>query len=549
MTSSPAGPAAEAVVDAVVIGAGFSGLYGVKRLVDEGLTVRAFDAGDGVGGVWKWNSYPGARTDSLGETYQFSTDREFANGWDYLDSHPDQKQVLAYLRRFADHYGLQRYYTFEVTVTSAHFDDDRLLWRITTSAGETVTCRYFVPALGLVSAPNLPDLPGLGTFRGFVAHTSRWPDGGVDLAGKRVAVIGTGSSGVQLVTAIAPGVASLTVFQRTPNWVAPTGVRLLTAQERQALKDDFEGIWRRVRQHSAAWPWEDADTSALEVTDEERERTFEHAWNVGGFMLLYGVYNDIGTDLKANELARDWMRRKIASVVKDPATAAKLTPSYPYGTKRPPSGDGWYEVFNNEHVELVDVRETPIIGIDETGIATSTARYEVDVIVLATGFDAITGAYTRMDIRGRGGRSLSEVWADGPDTFLGLTVTGFPNMFMIAGPQTPAGNLPPGAQEQTEWILRLISEIARRGVVAVEPTEEAQKEWNRCVEEKGEATLVRFGKDANSWFTGSNIEGKAFAYNLFFGGANVHADMCDAEAERDFASFRAVPLTSPTTIE
>lgn len=527
-------------VDAVVVGAGFSGLYGVKRLVEEGLRVRAFDTGSRVGGVWNWNSYPGARTDSLGETYQFSTDREFAQSWEYDHSHPDQKQVLAYLQHFADHYDLVKHYTFEVSVTSAHWDDEALLWRITTSAGEAVTATYFVPGMGLVSAPNLPAWPGVDTFRGPIVHTSRWPDGGVDLAGKRVAVIGTGSSGVQLVTAVADEVSSMTVFQRTPNWVAPTGARTLTPEEKQALREDFDGIWNRVRQHGAAWPWDNAEQSALEVSEEERERRFEETWAAGGFTLLYRSFNDISTDLKANELARDWMARWIKRVVKDPVTAARLTPNYPYGTKRPPSADGWYQVFNKDHVELVDVRETPIVAFDEDGVVTTEARYDVDVVIMATGFDAITGAYTRMDIRGRGGRSLNELWADGPDTYLGLTCTGFPNLLMIAGPQTPAGNLPPGAQEQTEWFIRLIKERERRGVAAIEPTEQAQKEWNRQVDEYGEASMVRFGGEANSWFTGSNIEGKAFAYTLWFGGANVHADLCDEEADRGFPNFRDV---------
>lgn len=536
-------------VDAVVVGAGFSGLYGVKRLVEEGLTVRAFDAGSRVGGVWNWNSYPGARTDSLAETYQFSTDPEFAGTWDYGHTHPDQKQVLGYLQRFADHYDLARHYTFEVAVTSAHWDDEALLWRISTSTGETMTATYFVLGMGLVSAPNVPRWPGVDSFRGLILHTSRWPEEGVDLEGKKVAVVGTGSSGVQIVAAIADEVASLTVFQRTPNWVAPTGMRELSAEDKVALRGDFDGIWRRVRQHGAAWPWENAEQSALEVSDDERERRFEEAWEAGGFTLLYKSFNDIATDLKANQLARDFMARWIRRVVEDPVTADRLIPSYPYGTKRPPSADGWYQAFNKDHVELVDLRETQIVALDEAGILTSEGRHDVDVIIMATGFDAITGAYTRMDIRGRGGRSLADLWANGPDTYLGLTCTGFPNMLMIAGPQTPAGNLPPGAQEQTEWFVRLIKEKERRGVAAVEPTEEAQRAFNRLVDEHGEASMVRFGAEANSWFTGSNIEGKAFAYTLWFGGANTHADLCDEEADRGFPSFRDVPDALPTPNE
>ena len=527
-------------VDAVVVGGGFSGLYGTKCLLKLGLSVRAFDAGSRAGGVWNWNSYPGARTDSLAETYQFSSDPEFAKAWEYQDSHPDQREVLSYLERFAEHNGLLEHYTFDTTVVAATYDEATELWTLSTSAGEEIRARYFVPAMGLVSAPNLPHLTGLESFDGDVYHTSRWPSGGVDLTGKRVAVIGTGSSGVQLITAIADEVESLVIFQRTPNWVAPTGVRPLTAADKARIRDNFDVTWKRVRQHPAGWPWDTAERSALDVSAEERDQAFAAAWDEGGFSLLYKSFHDVGSDLAANEFAREWMTRKIASIVHDPDVAAKLTPSYPYGAKRPPSGDGWYAVFNKDNVELVDIRDTPITSIDAAGVVTSGSRHDVDVIVMATGFDAITGAYTCVDIRGTGGRALRHTWSGGPDTYLGIAVAGFPNMFMIGGPQTPVGNLPPGAQEQADWIAALIHNMRTRGVVAMEPTEQAQQEWNRVLYDYGASSLARFGKEANSWFTGSNIEGKAFAYNLFFGGANVHADLCDQEAAEGYPGFRVV---------
>ena len=527
-------------VDAVVVGGGFSGLYATMRLLDIGLSVRAFDAGPRAGGVWNWNSYPGARTDSWGETYQFSSDRDFAMGWQYSTSHPEQREVLAYLQRFAEHYDLLGHYTFDTTVVAAHYGDDARLWTITTSTGESVRATWFVPAMGLVSAPNLLDLPGLESFEGEVHHTSRWPDEGVALAGRRVAVIGTGSSGVQLVSAIADDVANLTVFQRTPNWVAPSATRPLSEADHARLRDEFTNTWRRVRQHPAGLPWEWPERNTLDVTDSERDAAFAAAWDDGGFALMYRTFADVGSDLAANELACEWMTRKIASIVDDPAVAAALTPSHPYGTKRPPSATGWYEAFNHAHVELVDLRATPIVGVEPGGVATTAGLHPVDVIVMATGFDAITGAYTRVDIRGSGGRELREVWASGPDTYLGVAVAGFPNMFMVAGPHTPAGNLPPGAQEQATWIAGLIEDMRRRGVAAREPSEQAQKEWKRFLDATGEASLVRFGARANSWFTGSNIEGKAFSYTLFFGGANVHADMCDDEAAEGYPGFRDV---------
>ncbi|MEU6643611.1 NAD(P)/FAD-dependent oxidoreductase [Saccharomonospora sp. NPDC046836] len=525
-------------VDAVVVGAGFCGLYATKRLRDTGLSVRAFDAADGVGGVWTWNRYPGARTDSLHDTYCFTFDRKLVDEWSYTELHPGQAEVLAYLNFVADKYDLRRHYTFGASVTSAVFDQASGRWRFRTDQGESLTAKYFVTGLGLVSAPILPDVPGLGRFSGEVHHTSRWPEYPVEFAGKRVAVIGTGSSGVQLVSTIANTVGELTVFQRTPNWVVPTGNRPVTEAEHEHIRAHHEEISRLVRNHPAGWPWELVNRKCVETPAEVRDAMFEAAWQEGGFALLYKTFSDLSTDKAANDIACAWMAKKIASIVDDPEVVDKLTPTHPYGAKRPPAADGYYQAFNEPHVRLVDIKETPIEAFTEKGIRTTEDEFEVDLIVLATGFDAITGAFTRMDIRGIGGRDLNEYWREGPRTYLGLGVSGFPNMFMVAGPQSPFANLPPGAQEQGNWIAGFIAYLRENGIEFAYPTEESEVDWTKHLHEVAMSLMTRYGLEANSWFAGANIEGKARAFNVYFGGHAAHADRCAAEAAAGYPSFR-----------
>lgn len=531
-------------VDAVVIGAGFSGLYATKRLRDIGLAVRAFDAADGVGGVWTWNRYPGARTDSLHETYCFTFDKDLVNEWSYSEIHPDQAEVLEYLNLFADRFDLRKHYTFKTTVTSAVLDEATGLWNFLTDKGESLTAKFFVTGLGLVSAPILPDVPGLEDFEGEVYHTSRWPETPVEFTGKRVAVIGTGSSGVQLVSTVVDQVGELTVFQRTPNWVVPTGNRPVTPEELEEIRANHDEICRLVRNHPAGWPWELVDRKCVDTPAEVREAMFEEAWEEGGFALLYKTFSDLSTDKAANDILCAWMAKKIASVVEDPELAKKLTPTHPYGAKRPPAADGYYEAFNKSHVRLVDIKEDPITAFTEKGIRTSKGEVEVDMIVMATGFDAITGAFTRMDIRGLGGRKLNDHWSEGPLTYLGLGIAGFPNMFMVAGPQSPFANLPPGAQEQGNWIADLIVHMRENGIEFVQPTQEAEIEWTKHLTEVAESLMTRYGLEANSWFTGANIEGKPRAFNVYFGGHAAHADRCAAEAAEGYPHFeKAVKLT------
>lgn len=528
-------------VDAVVIGAGFSGLYATKRLTDMGLTVRAFDGADGVGGVWTWNRYPGARTDSLHMTYCYSFDKDLLNEWGYSEVNPRQPEVLAYLRHVAERFDLEKHYTFRAQVVSAEYDEASNRWHVTTDGGDTVTATYFVTGLGLVSAPLQPTAPGLERFAGEVYHTAQWPHEDVNFDGKRVAVIGTGSSGVQLVATIADQVGEMTVFQRTANWVARTPNRPVSAEELDEIRRDYDTIWKRVRHHPAGWPWELPDRNAVDTPPEERERIFEEQFQEGGFALLYNAFADLSTDKAANDLLCDFMRRKIEATVKDPALAAKLTPTHPYGAKRPPTMDGYYEAFNQDNVGLVDLRETPIQEFTEKGIRTSAGEHEFDMIVLATGFDAITGAFTRMRIRGIDGRDLNDYWSHGPKTYLGLAVAGFPNMFTVAGPQTPFSNLPPGAQAQGAWIADAIDWMRANGHAAMHPTEQAAEGWTELCNDIAEALpATSVAADANSWFTGANVEGKTVAYNIYFGGHGSHADLCEEEAAAKYPSFAKV---------
>ncbi len=527
-----------ATVDAIVIGAGFAGIYATLRLTAMGLTVRSFDAADDIGGVWTWNRYPGARTDSLHETYCFTFDRDFYNEWAYTDIHPDQSEVLRYLHHVAERFDLRKLYTLSTRVESATFNEATDRWDVRTDSGEQVSAPYLVTGLGLVSAPIIPDVPGLESFGGELYMTANWPHDEVSLAGKRVAVIGTGSSGVQVISTIVGSVADLTVFQRTANWVARTGNRPVSDEERQGIRQHPEQVWDRVRQHPAGWPWEPVKRMALDTPAEERERLFEEAWEEGGFALLYKTYADLSTDKAANDILCDFFARKIASLVDDPVLAKKLTPNHPYGAKRPPAAEGYYEAFNRSDVHLVNLTETPIVSFTDKGIRTSAGEHEFDVIILATGFDAITGAFTRIDIRGLAGERLNDHWAEAPRTYLGLMITGFPNLFMVAGPQSPFANLPPGAQGQADWIANAIAHMRSDGIVRMQPSMDAEIEWTAHLDEIAEGLMTRYGEAAGSWFTGANVPGKPRAYNVYFGGHNVHADRCDAEQAADYPNFK-----------
>lgn len=538
MIESSGGTAAVEVVDAVVIGAGFCGLYATWRLVHDGYTVRSFEAAPDVGGVWYWNRYPGAQTDSPGYTYQFTFDDALLSEWRYSRKNPTQPEVFAYLSTVADRFGLRSKYHFGTKVTALSFDEVAGVWDVTSDQGHHVRANYVIAGLGFVSEPVLPNYPGIESFSGQIVYTAKWPQGGVDYAGKRVALIGTGSSGIQIAPYLAQDAAKLTVFQRTPNYAVPAGNFDMSEQDWQDILADFDEIKRRIRNHPSSFPFaESVGRLALEATPEEREAIFEEMWNKGGFSFLYEAFDDIAVSKEANDLACEFLRRKIRSIVEDPAIAELLVPTYPYGAKRPPTSEGYFEIFNQPNVELVSVRNTPIVEFASTGIRTTAKTEDFDIVVFATGFDAGTGPYDRIDITGRGGRKLKEHWATGPSTYLAMAVHGFPNLLLTAGPQSPFTNLPPGAELEGGWAIDLITFAREHGYALLEPTAGAEAQWNHHVEDIASNSLMVYAASVNSWFTGANIEGKPVAYYNYFGGGKAYGDLLDQERADGFPSF------------
>ncbi|WP_224402452.1 NAD(P)/FAD-dependent oxidoreductase [Pseudonocardia sp. ICBG1034] len=522
-------------VDAVVVGAGFGGIYMLHTLRDRlGLSVRAFEKGDGVGGTWYFNRYPGAKSDTEGFVYRYSFDRDLLQEWNWSTRYLDQPDVLAYLEHVVDRYGLRRDITLGTEVTAAVYDEDAGLWRVRTSGGETVRCRYLVNALGLLARSNIPALPGLDTFAGRTVHTNAWPDD-LDITGRRVGVVGTGSTGAQFIVAAAPRAAHLTVFQRSPQYNVPSGNRPVTQDEVDRTKEHFPEIWDQVRGSVVAFGFEESAVEAMSVSAQERERVFQENWDAGnGFRFMFGTFCDIATDPEANAAAAAFIRRKISEIVVDPETARKLTPTDLYA-KRPICNEGYYETFNRDDVELVSIRENPIAEVTPAGVRTADGVvHELDVLVLATGFDAVDGNYRAMDLRGRGGRHIDDHWTDGPSSYLGVSKAGFPNMFMILGPNGPFTNLPPSIEAQVEWIGELIGHAERSGIGTIEPTAEAEQGWSRLCREIADATL--FPK-ADSWIFGANIPGKPNAVMFYMAGHKAYREELSTVARDGYRGF------------
>lgn len=522
--------------DAVVIGAGFGGLYSVHKLRNEqGLNVRAYDKAGGVGGTWYWNRYPGALSDTESYIYRFSFDKDLLQESTWKNNYLTQPEILEYLNHVADRFDLRRSYQFNTQVTSTRFNESTNLWEVTTDKGETVTAKYIVTGLGLLSATNIPNFKGRETFKGEQYHTGDWPVSGVDLKGKRVGVIGTGSTGVQTITAIAPEVGHLTVFQRSAQYSVPVGIRPQTEEEIKGIKARYDEIWKQVKSSAVAFGFEESTVSAVSVSEEERERVFEEAWNIGGgFRFMFGTFGDIATNLEANEAACKFIRKKIKEIVKDPETARKLTPTDLYA-KRPLCDNGYYATFNRDNVTLVDVKANPIVEITPKGVRTTDGEYELDVLIYATGFDAVDGNYTRIDMRGRGGVTIKEKWKDGPTGYLGMTNTDFPNMFMILGPNGPFTNLPPSIETQVEWIAETIKYMNENNIETIEPTVEAENEWLATCRAIADMTL--FPK-AESWIFGANIPGKKNAVYFYMGGLGNYRKTLEESGYKGFVFDR-----------
>jgi cation diffusion facilitator CzcD-associated flavoprotein CzcO len=519
----------EADFDVVIVGAGFSGLYMLHKARDElGLSARLYERGDGVGGTWYWNRYPGARCDSESFVYCYSFSEELEQEWVWSSKYPEQPEILRYLDHVADRFDLRRDIRFGVEVTSAAFHEERDVWEIRTDGGESVTAQFFITAVGCLSAANVPSIPGLDRFRGDWYHSGAWPRDGVDLHGKRVGLIGTGSTGIQIAPVIAGEVEHLWVFQRTPNYTVPARNLPLTPERTRDIKANYPEIRRKARQSFGGYPYEPSPKSALDDSPEERQAAYERLWaEEGGFKFIYGSYYDLLFNEASNDTAAEFIRGKIREIVKDPLVAEKLAPKdYPYGTKRPPIDTGYYETFNRPNVTLVDLRETPMTEITEDGIRTTADEYRLDAIIFATGYDAMTGSLLRIDIRGQSGRSLRKKWEAGPVTYLGLQVAGFPNMFIITGPGSPSvlANMPVAIEQHVDWIADCISFVRERGFARVETTEEAEEAWVEHVRQVAESTL--FPK-ANSWYVGANIPGKKRVFMPYVGGFAPYRQRCE----------------------
>ena len=535
--SAASNPVRSREVDAVVIGAGFSGLYMVHQLRQLGLTHRAFEAGSGVGGTWYWNRYPGASSDSESWVYSFSFSEELEQEWTWSRRFPEQSEILAYLEFAAERLGLIPSFDFNTRVVGARYDEDSNTWSVETEQGERVTAKYLITAVGCLSAAQVPDIPGRDQFAGNWYHTGQWPHEGVDFTGKRVGVVGSGSSGIQSIPVIAKQAAHLTVFQRTPSFSVPAGNRPLSPQEVGALKRDIKEIRQTCRYTTIGQPYDFKPVSALEVSEEERRRQFEADWQKGGFEWMFGSFHDLLFDPKANDLAAEFVKEKIRSTVHDPELARKLIPDgYPIGTKRLPLDQNYFETFNRDNVALVDLRETPIEQIETSGIRTTDKLHELDIIVFATGFDALTGPLLRIGISGRNGERLEDKWAAGPSTYLGVAMEGFPNLFMITGPGSPSvlGNMPTSIEQNVEWITDCIVHLREQGATKIEPTREAETKWREHVKELADGTLF---PQTNSWYMGANVPGKPRVFLPYIGGFGVYRKLCAEIARKGYEGF------------
>jgi len=522
--------------DVVVVGAGFAGLYALHKFRSQGLSVRVFESAPEVGGTWYYNRYPGARCDVESVDYCYSFSDELQQEWTWTEKYAKQSEILAYLDWVADRLDLRGGITFNTRVVSAVLNEDALRWTVTTNTGETVVARFVVMATGPLSAALTPNFDGLDTFAGEIYHTAHWPHEDVDFTGKRVAVIGTGSSGVQSIPIIAGQADQLYVFQRTPNYSVPAGNRPLSSDELADVKANYAERRRLSWRSGGGSPHIAHPKLTMEATPQERREAFEKRWELGG-VLFSKTFTDQMTDQTANDEARKFYEEKVRAVIDDPEVADLLIPTdHPIGTKRICTDTNYFQTFNRPNVRLVSVRRTPISSIDATGINTSDAHYDVDAIVLATGFDAMTGALAKIDITGRGGQKLADDWADGPRTYLGLEVDGFPNLFLVSGPGAPAvlANMVLHAEAHVNWIAEAIGYLDEHGYAAIEATPDAVDNWIAECAQRAESTL--FTK-ANSWYLGANVPGKPRVFMLFIGGFATYLDICDEVAAAGYKGF------------
>ena len=529
----------ESHLDAVIVGAGFSGLYQLYSLRDRlGLSVQVLEAADNVGGTWYWNRYPGARCDSESHTYCYTFSEELLRDWEWTERYPEQREILRYLNHVADRFDLRRSIRFRTRVTSARYDAAANLWRVTTEHGEELATKFLITAVGCLSAANVPKIPGIESFAGRWYHTGEWPHEGVDFTGKRVGQIGTGSTGIQSAPVIAETAKHLTVFQRTANYSVPARNTPLAPEFRRYVKEHFDEIRHLMHGNPNGHAFVIEDRSAFDVTPERRKELYEAAWRKGGLQFR-ATFRDLVQSKAANDTAAEFIKNKIREIVKDPKTAAILSNiDHPYAAKRPPIDTNYFETFNRGNVSLVDLRATPIEAITPTGVRTSDKEYPLDIIVFATGFDALTGPLLRIDIRGRDGLALSEVWRAGPRNYLGLQVAGFPNLFTITGPGSPSVlcNMPVAIEQHVEWITDCIAHMRAHHIERIEARPEAMDSWIEQVNAAANATLLPMA--THSWYLGANVPGKPRVFMPYAGGMAQYRKICEkvvADGYRGFA--------------
>ena len=534
--ASPASsPSTGPQLDVAIVGGGLGGLYAIHRLRGMGLKVRAYEAGSGVGGTWFWNRYPGARCDveSMEYSYQFS--EELQQDWEWTERYAAQPEILRYINHVADRFDLRRDIQFDTKVTAARFDEAEAAWIVDTDDGRRTVARFCIMATGCLSTANTPSFPGGDAFLGERYHTGRWPHETVDFTGKRVGVIGTGSSAVQSVPEIARQAKHLTVFQRTPNYMVPAQNRPLDPETQKAIKADYATLRARAKRSRSGIDIVFNETSALEVTPEERNREYEARWAKGGFG-FNGSFADLALDQAANETAAEFVRAKVRAIVRDPKVADLLSPRNTIGCKRLCIDTGYWDTFNRPNVTLVDISSSPIEALTETGVRVAGRDYELDAIVFATGFDAMTGTLLRIDIRGTGGVSLREAWEEGPRSYLGLGIAGFPNLFTITGPGSPSvlTNMVPTIEQHVEWIAGCLAHLRAKGLKRIEASRAAEDAWVAHGAEIADASLR---VTCNSWYLGANIPGKRRVFMPYLGGFPAYVAKCEEIVANGYEGF------------
>jgi cation diffusion facilitator CzcD-associated flavoprotein CzcO len=533
-----ASPKTSPALDALIIGAGFAGLYQLHLLRDKlGLSVKVLEAADGVGGTWYWNRYPGARCDSESHSYCFTFSEDLVRGWDWSERYPQQPEILRYLNYVTDTLKLKRDIQFETRVVRSTFDERANLWTVETENGERHIARYLITAVGCLSTANVPNIPGRETFKGRSYHTGQWPHDGVDFSGQRVGIIGTGSTGIQAIPVIAQSAKHLTVFQRTANYSVPARNVPLTDTRKREIKETIPQTRANMMKSPNGHSFLIEDRATFDVSADEREALYEAAWQRGGLQFR-AHFKDILTNLEANNTASTFIKRKIREIVKDPATAEVLADiDHPYSAKRPPIDTGYFETFNRQNVSLVDLRNDPIAAITEAGVRTRSGEHALDILVFATGFDAMTGPLFKLNITGRDGLSLQKAWEAGPQTYLGLQVAGFPNLFTITGPGSPSvlTNMPVAIEQHAEWIAECIASLRREGRTTIEATPEAVEAWAGEVRAAVDKTL--FNQVKHSWYLGANIPGKPRVFMPYIGGMPRYREICADVAAKGYDGF------------